>query len=46
MILYGVGFGRVGDNGGDTLIADAAFHLVVDVGIAAGRWWSAWARGG
>jgi len=34
----------IGD-GGNTLITDVVFHLVVDVGVATRGWWLSWAGG-
>ena len=42
--MMGVELERVGD-GGNALVADVVFHLVVNVGVAAGRWRLSWAGG-
>ena len=42
--MMGVELERVGD-GGNALVADVVFHLVIDVGVAARRWRLSWAGG-
>ena len=43
-VLAGVEGECMGD-GGNALVADVVFHLVVDVGVAARRWRLSWAGG-
>ena len=37
VVLWGLGCGV--DDGGHALVEDLSFHLVVNVGISAQRWW-------
>jgi hypothetical protein len=39
------GEGECTGDGGDTLITDVVFHLVVNVGAATRGWWLSWSGG-